>query len=199
MSADDKEIVTGRQHIPTWAMKLASDPELRRQQKRLREQNEWRLSNTRDNAIVTYASREVELARANLDILSETHRPSERKRLVENLIILGRFDEALKYAEHSDIEKIRKLKAAIEKDDNQKCDCERRTVQNKSKGKIISEETPRYTEYTRIYSQEHEAVVPVMQCGVCGNWNATPNINGDKNQKVDKNKLKVDKREEVEK
>jgi hypothetical protein len=168
--------VQSQNKVSGWMLKLAEDPELKRQQERLCKENEWRINNSQDDSLINYAEMEVELAKVNLTLFNNPDViEAERRRLIDNLITLGRFDEALSLNPDEDLKELAKqLKEAVNRGDNEKCSCEDLEIEVKGKKRIVS----RFHELRRVLSQNHDRVIPVMRCGSCGFLNATPNING---------------------
>jgi hypothetical protein len=159
--------------IPDWINKLKEDKELQRQQERLNKENKWRLVNTRDDAIIFYAEREVELARRNLEIFKDQKMiRDEKRRLAENLITLGEFAEAKDVSPDEDLKELAEsLHKAITKNDTEKCSCEDLEIN----GKMVD----RYHVLMRIKSPTHGKIIPVMRCSQCGTINASPNIHAE--------------------
>jgi hypothetical protein len=101
----------------------------------------------------------------------EEERRLAKSQLAESLAMQGRYAEAAEV--HPDKEQrkyYRDIAVAIEKPDDEKCDCgDRRAKMNDTELSI----TPRF-ERARIFSPVHNDVVSLVECSKCGHWNARP-------------------------
>jgi len=119
--------------------------------------------------------REVLLASEMLGVLlKESPLPEaeitfQRRRLSEALWRTGKLEEALiAAADKAQFDKVLAIKAAVESDDLEVCNCE----DAKHKGLNIT----RYATKTHIFSPKHGKIMPMKQCSICGHLNCCGNI-----------------------
>jgi hypothetical protein len=143
---------------------------------------EENLSN-KDARILRYAQREEMLAKGILksqearNSLSVSELTEENRRLAENLLIQGKFDEALDYAIDVDDEltgRIKRFQSAMEIDDNSFCDCKDTSITDGVRTSLLS----RHYIEARIYSPKHNKLMNVMTCKKCRHTNITDYTTG---------------------
>lgn len=131
----------------------------------------------RDSLTLSYAQREAILASQNLSFLTDPKQViEEKRRLAENLLILGEFNKAEDIAESEPdsileeiLVRIRSYRMAVEEMDDKFCGCPDDQTQLQKTNHTIS----RFKVLQRIYSPKHNRMIDVKQCRKCLFVNAT--------------------------
>lgn len=116
--------------------------------------------------------KELLMAQRNVDYARETGTLSS---VTYDLITLGQFDEAIALGSQEAAE----IKAAVDRPDNEFCDCEA----------ALGKE---YQTARKVYSERHGKVVPVLRCHLCGNLNATDFIPSERHERIDELRAAAD-------
>lgn len=164
--------------IPDHLQRLFSDrPGLLKDQERLRRKYGYDSESIRrrGQAEINHAiyEREIVLASEGLASLEgsddEDAIRSESRRLADNLMKVGRLDDALAYAvDDAQRDQINQLRTAIDIDDREKCVC---------KDDFVSGvHIPRHVEKSQVFSDKHRGLMPLVVCSKCGHANVTPHV-----------------------
>lgn len=114
---------------------------------------------------------------------------------LHELIMLGLWDDVAEI----DADLAAELKAAIEKDDNERCDCEHTVERFKEKagGEIVwtgvMEPAKKYQTAYKVWSEKHGGLVPVYRCALCGHLNAFHGDPDETHQKINEQRATMDK------
>lgn len=167
--------------IPAPQWMLPDEHEMRAiEAQNARLQDEYQIRNrysSKDAALIIHYQTKEKLARINLQGLIDNDESKdkinlERRRLSEALLMLGKLDEAIEYADSSaDIIKIHRFKYAISKDDKEVCDCPDSSIIIDNQQKPLS----RHYIESRILHPEKNEFVTIVTCSRCLHANATDN------------------------
>lgn len=134
------------------------------------------------------ATEKAELLKIDIDLwIEQKDKEKERfyrRAMIHELITCGRFDEALHYATgpkggplqgfKDSYDDILRLKAAVDRADDEECTCEREQVLADD-GKTVLHLDRRYAA-KEFYSIKHGQWVTAWRCRHCGHSNAHPGI-----------------------
>lgn len=124
---------------------------------------------TEEERLIARGVQLEEIARANLE-LPDVDKQTERMRLAQGLEMQGHFLEAAKaHPDNGEKTRLRKIEAAIQKDDQKFCRCKAETAEVNGEAVAVD---PHY-EVKRVFSRRHRKLVSLVGCRKCGSLNAT--------------------------
>lgn len=112
-------------------------------------------------------------------LVAQRNEAASRRTLIEALVIMGRFQEAL-IVEDTEEGKawIEKLIQAEAQDDSHRCECKAHIDQadyvRNPDAEPVLERTPHYIRTYRHYSHKYKAMVWFYQCSQCGSLQSLP-------------------------
>jgi len=108
--------------VPNWVLKKFAEPLEKERPNPVANQ----IAPNATDLIISFAKKEIILASNNLKFITDSQlRVKERMRLAENLLVMGEFREALKYADSPELRnRIRVYQEAIGKPDGLFCKCQ---------------------------------------------------------------------------
>ncbi len=173
--------MTEELYVPEWMRDI--NPELQqridREQQQRRRANEAQLRpRNEEQRFFKQWQGEADSATAHLKTLAGIGAPkadvdNQRLRLTDALVHLGRFEEALLTAPDDQTRHhVRKVIAAVDKDDSRVCKCGDVSRVTKVGEGIL----PGSHKKDSIFSPVHNKITPVVVCAKCGSMNVTPAV-----------------------
>lgn len=127
-------------------------------------------------------------------LTAQRHADAAKAALIENLINLGELDEAIGMGS----EEAAQIKEAIEKDDDERCDCVYEVEQvrpGRTDGNIWvgkTQQEKKYLTARKVWSEKHGKVIKVSRCFLCGHLQATDQELDEVHAQVNEQRAQVD-------